>query len=99
MEISSNFVPLNPELYSIKRKMESLSNRIQIDSHTQESFPNVIMEIAIFNIPEYEGTDNISSEDDCKVRDSLYRLYFEDLPKVADLGILNLMFLEKKLLI
>lgn len=91
MDISSTFAPLNRELYSLKERWNPFQIGFQIDSHTQESFPNVdYVEIAIFNVPEYEGTDNISSADDCKIRDSLYRLYFEDLPRVADLGTLNL---------
>ena len=97
MDISSNFAPLNRELYSLKERWNPFQIGFQIDSHTQESFPNVdYVEIAIFNVPEYEGTDNISSSDDCKIRDSLYRLYFEDLPRVADLGTLNLMSSRKE---
>ena len=97
MEISSNFIPLNPGLYSVKERWNPSQVGFQIDSHTQESFPNVdYAEIAIFNIPEYEGTDNIPSSEDCKVRDSFYRLYFENLPKVADLGTLRLMDSRKE---
>ena len=97
MEISSNFVPLNSGLYSLKDRWNPHQIGFQIDSHTQESFPSVnYAEIAIFNVPEYNGTDNISSTDDCKIRDSLYRLYFEDFPKVADLGTLNLMSSRKE---
>ena len=96
MDISSNFIPLNPSLYSIRDRWNPSQIGFQIDSHTQESFPKIdYAEIAIFNVPDYEGTDNISSEDDCKIRDSLYRLYFEDLPKVADLGTLNIMSSRK----
>ena len=62
MEISSNFAPLNRRLYSLKERWNPSQIGFQVDSHTQESFPNVdYVEIAIFNIPEYEGTDNISS--------------------------------------
>ena len=97
MEISSNFIPLNPGLYSVKERWNPSQIGFQIDSHTQESFPNVdYAEIAIFNVPEYEGTDNISSSEDCKIRDSFYRLYFENFPKVADLGSLRLMDSRKE---
>ena len=69
----------------------------QIDSHTQESFPNVdYAEIAIFNVPEYEGTDNVATTADCKIRDAFYRLYFDDLPKVADLGTISMMPTRKE---
>jgi len=63
----------------------------------QESFPKVdYAEIAIFNVPEFEGTDNIPSSEECKIRDAFYRLYFESLPKIADLGTLSLMPTRKE---
>ena len=63
MEISSNFLPLNPGLYSVKERWNPSQVGFQIDSHLQESFPKVdYAEIAIFNVPEFEGTDNIPSE-------------------------------------
>ncbi|MAO72342.1 MAG: arginase [Flavobacteriales bacterium] len=97
MQISSNFIPLNRELYLLKERWNPSQIGFQIDSHTHESFPNVdYAEIAIFNVPEYEGTENISSFSDCKVRDSLYRLYFEGLPKIVDLGTLNLISSRKE---
>jgi len=97
MEIASNFIPLNPGLYSVKERWNPAQIGFQIDSHTQESFPNVdYAEIAIFNVPEYEGTDNVATTTDCKIRDAFYRLYFENLPKVADLGTLSLMPTRKE---
>ena len=97
MEISSNFTPLNSSLYSNKERWNHAQLGFQIDSHTIESFPKLdYSEIVIFNVPDYEGTDNINSEDDCKIRDSLYRLYFENSPKIADLGTLNLMNSRKE---
>ena len=41
MEIYSNFIPLNPGLYSVKERWNPSQVGFQIDSHTQESFPNV----------------------------------------------------------
>ena len=97
MEISSNFLPLNPGLYSVKERWNPSQVGFQIDSHLQESFPKVdYAEIAIFNVPEFEGTDNIDSSAECKIRDSFYRLYFENLPKIADLGTLSLMPTRKE---
>ena len=97
MEISSNFLPLNPGLYSVKERWNSSQVGFQIDSHLQESFPKVdYAEIAIFNVPEFEGTDNIPSSSECKIRDAFYRLYFENLPKIADLGTLSLMPTRKE---
>ena len=67
MEISSNFTPLNSSLYSNKERWNHIQLGFQIDSHTIESFPKLnYSEIVIFNVPDYEGTDNINSEDDCK---------------------------------
>ena len=92
MDLISNFLPLNSELYSLKDRWHSTQIGFQIDSHLQDSFPKVdYAEIAIFNIPEYEGTDNISSSSECKIRDAFYRLYFDNLPKIVDLGTLRLM--------
>ena len=97
MEISSNFLPLNPGLYSVKERWNSSQVGFQIDSHLQESFPRVdYAEIAIFNVPEFEGTDNIPSSSECKIRDAFYRLYFENLPKIVDLGTLSLMPTRKE---
>jgi arginase family enzyme len=97
MEISSNFLPLNPGLYSVKERWNPSQVGFQIDSHLQESFPKVdYAEIAIFNVPEFEGTDNIPSSSECKIRDAFYRLYFESLPKIADLGTLSLMPTRKE---
>ena len=92
MEISSNFIPLNPGLYSLKERWNPSQIGFQIDSHTQDHFPDVdYSQIAVFNISEYEGTNNVDSSMDCKVRDSFYRLYFEGLPNMVDLGTLKLM--------
>ncbi|MBT3418424.1 MAG: arginase [Flavobacteriales bacterium] len=97
MEIASNFIPLNPGLYSVKERWNPSQIGFQIDPHTQESFPNVdYAEIAIFNVPEYDGTDNVATTADCKIRDAFYRLYFDDLPKVADLGTLSMMPTRKE---
>ena len=97
MEISSNFLPLNPGLYSVKERWNPSQVGFQIDSHLQESFPKVdYAEIAIFNVPEFEGTDNIPSSSECKIRDAFYRLYFENLPKIVDLGTLSLMPTRKE---
>ena len=94
---SSNFEPLNPGLYSVKDRWNITQIGFQIDSHTQDSFPDIDQaELVIFNIPEYEGSENISSSIDCKIRDSIYRLYFDSLPKVADLGTMKIMNSRKE---
>ena len=90
-DISSYFSPLNKGLYSVKDRWHFSQFGYQIDSHVESYFPDLNnVDIAFFNVPEYEGTDNVSRSSDCKIRDSLYRLYFESLPKIADLGVLHI---------
>ena len=98
MEISSSsFIPLNPGLYSAKERWNPSQIGYQVESHTHDTFPNLDdAEIAIFNISEFEGTENATSSSECKVRDSLYRLYFNSLPKVVDLGHLMIMSTRKE---
>ena len=97
MEISSNFIPLNSDLYSFKNRWNPSQIGFQIDCYTQDHFPDInYAEIAIFNIPEYEGSANIHSVHECKIRDAFYRLYFEDFNKIVDLGSLNLMSTRKE---
>ena len=96
MKDLSHFCPISNSLYSVKDKWHASQIGYQIDSHIKDYFPNLdFAEIAIFNINEYEGTGNSSSTKDCKIRDSLYRLYFDELPKVVDLGSLQVMSSRK----
>lgn len=96
-ELHSYFKPLNQGIYSIKDRWETTQIGRLIDSHTQDHFPNLEdVQIAIFNIQEYEGTKNSSSKTDCKVRDAFYRLHFDSFPKVVDFGILKLMPTRKE---
>ena len=94
---SSSFLPLNPGLYSSKDRWHPDQIGCQIDSHVQGSFPNInYAELAIFNVPEFDGSDNQEATSDCYVRDSLYRLYFKSIPKIADLGTLIIKSSRKK---
>ena len=96
MKDLSHFFPISSSLYSVKDKWHTSQIGYQIDSHIKDYFPNLdFAEIAIFNINEYNGTGNSSSSKDCKIRDSLYRLYFDELPKVVDLGSLQVMSSRK----
>ena len=96
MKYLSYFFPIDSSLYSVKDKWHTSQIGYQIDSHIKDYLPNLVFaEIAIFNINEYEGTGNSSSSSDCKIRDSFYRLYFEELPKVVDLGSLQIMSSRK----
>ena len=48
-------------------------------------------ELAIFNVREFDGSENLTTDKECKVRKSLYSLHFEDAPRICDLGYLNLL--------
>ena len=44
-------------------------------------------EIAIFNVPEYEGSNNFAAESHCNVRAAFYSFYHDNLPSICDLGV------------
>jgi len=95
--IQTYFSPLSSALYSNTSRWETTQIGRSIDSHIEDSFPNIkFAEIAVFNIPEYIGSKNSSSELDCKVRSLFYSLHYKDLPRVADLGTLELMPTRKE---
>ena len=86
------FKPVNSDLYEDKDRWETTQIGRNIETHTQDSFPDVkFAEIAVFNIPEYEGSGNTLSESDCKIRALFYSFHHHNLPRVVDLGILELM--------
>ena len=56
------FKPVNSDLYEDKDRWETTQIGRNIETHTQDSFPDVkFAEIAVFNIPEYEGSGNTLS--------------------------------------
>ncbi len=86
------FKPVNSDLYEDKDRWETTQIGRNIETHTQDSFPDVkFAEIAVFNIPEYEGSGNTLSETDCKIRALFYSFHHHNLPRVVDLGTLELM--------
>ena len=96
-EFNSYFEPLNQGIYSNKERWSITQLGSLIDTHTQDNFPDIeIADIVLFNIKEYEGSNNTSDEVDCKVRDELYQLHFERPPKIVDLGNLILMPTRKE---
>ena len=100
LDFHAYFHPLNQGIYSLKERWETTQIGYLIETHTQDNFPSLNTDqIAIFNIREYEGSNNLTSEDDCKIRDALYRLHFDNIPSVVDLGILTLMPTRKENLI
>ena len=95
--IQSYFNPVNSDFYADKSRWETTQIGRSIDTHTKDHFPDVkFAEIVVFNIPEYEGSKNSSSESDCKIRGLLYSFHHDNLPRVADLGILQLMPTRKE---
>ena len=59
--------------------------------HSPNFFPNIKeSKIALFNVPEYEGSQNEMSNENCKIRSFLYSFHFKFNLKIIDLGIFNL---------
>ena len=97
IELNSYFTPLNAEFYSDKQRWETTQIGRLIDSHTADYFPDVkFSEIAILNVPEYEGSKNKFNLTDCKVRSFFYSLHFDELPRIVDLGVIKLMPTRKE---
>ena len=97
IELHSYFKPLNPGIYATKDRWETTQIGRLIDSHTADHFPEVkFAEIAIFNVPEYEGSKNKLASQDCKIRASFYQLHQDEFPRVVDLGTLQLMPTRKE---
>ena len=94
--IKDHFTPLNSEIYSDKNRWETTQVGRKIGSHTVENFPDLNnAEIAIFNVPEYEGSKNSGLEKDCKIRDLFYSFHLAKIPAIVDLGYLRLMSSRK----
>jgi len=93
IELKSYFSPVSSALYADKNRWATNQLGRVVDVNVENHFPDVkYAEIAIFNVSEYEGSKNKpSSSVDCKVRASLYTFYHENLPRIADLGVINLM--------
>lgn len=92
INIQSFFTPVSSELYAEKSRWETTQIGRKVDVYTENNFPDVkYAEIVIFNIPEYEGSRNSESELECKIRTSFYSFHYDNLPRIADLGVLRLM--------
>jgi formiminoglutamase len=97
IELHSYFNPLNAGIYTAKDRWRTTQIGRLIDSHTADHFPEVkFAEIAIFNVPEYEGSKNKLASQDCKIRASFYQLHQEKSPRIIDLGTLQLMPTRKE---
>ena len=97
IEINSYFKALNSEVYTSGENWNMTQIGSLIDFHTEDRFPELkFAEIAIFNVPEYEGSKNRSISNDCKIRASFYQLHQHKMPRVVDLGTLKLMPTRKE---
>ena len=97
IELNAYFESLNSEVYASKDSWEITQVGRLIDFHSEGSFPELkFAEIAIFNVPEYEGSKNISISNYCKIRASFYQLHQDEIPRVVDLGTLKLMPTRKE---
>ncbi len=98
IELQSYFSPVSSALYADKNRWETTQVGRAVDTNVESHFPDVkFAEIAIFNVPEYEGSKNKkSSSADCKVRASFYAFHHENLPRIADLGVIQLMPTRKE---
>ena len=95
--IQSFFLPLNYSLYANIEKWETTQIGRTIDVYTESSFPDLkFAEIAIFNVPEYEGSKNSFTDSDCKIRAFFYSFHQSNLPKIVDLGVLQIMPTRKE---
>ena len=89
-EIQIFFDPIDSNFHFEDETWESTQIGSMIDSHIGSYFPNLKnAKIAIFSVLEYEGSENISSNN-CLIRSFFYDLHFEDFPNVVDLGFLKI---------
>jgi len=94
--IQAYFNPVSTA-YTNKKKWETTQIGRGIDAYQENRFPNLkFTEIVFFNIPEYGGSKNSASVSDCKIRALFYSFHHEDLPRIADIGTLNLMPTRKE---
>ena len=90
--IKPYFNAVNADLYADKNRWETTQIGRVIESHSKDFFPDIqFAEIAVFNVPEYEGSRNAASASPCKIRKLFYSFHYDDLPRIADLGSLHLM--------
>ena len=91
-QIQSYFNPVDSVLCVDKNVWETTQIGRVIESHSKDFFPDIqFAEIAVFNVPEYEGSRNAASASPCKIRKLFYSFHYDDLPRIADLGSLHLM--------
>ena len=91
IDLKSYFSPLEEDIYQKDFNWESTQFGSLVGSYNLTEFPEFkFFEIAVFSIREFEGSDNASSDQKCKIREALYHLHFETMPKICDLGYFKL---------
>ena len=97
MDIQSYFNPVSSALYGDKNIWETTQIGRSIDSHLEGYFPDLkFAEIVVFNIEEYEGSKNYNSASDCPIRAFFYSFHYENIPRIVDLGSMQLMPTRKE---
>ncbi len=94
-EFISYFSPVPNEIINFEWQATQIG--FLIDKHTENYIPTLgSQSIVIFNIPEYEGSENIIDDSHCYVRRAFYQLHQQKMPSITDLGTLNLMSTRKE---
>jgi arginase family enzyme len=97
INIQTYFNPISSDLFSEKNNWEATQIGSLIDSHINDSFPDLkFTEIAFFNVNEFEGSENYASEAECSIRKFFYSYHHDKFPRVSDLGYLKMMSSRKE---
>ena len=81
MDLKEYFKPNSEEKYQDQNNWQSTQLGHQIYSHNLNQFPEFkFCEIAFFNVREYEGSLNLTTDKECKIRSELYDLHFDKCP-------------------
>ena len=97
INIQTYFNPISSNLFSAKNNWEATQIGRLIDSHFNDSFPDLkFSEIAFFNVNEFNGSENYASEAECSIRNFLYSYHHDKFPRVSDLGYLKIMSSRKE---
>ena len=97
MNLVDYFLPLPDSFLTKKESFQSTQIGSVISVHFENYFPNVTdCKIAIFSVPEYEGSKNLESESKCKIRKEFFELHNFDFPNIADLGIMKISPIRKQ---
>jgi len=91
IDLKTFFLPLKEDLYQKDYNWQSTQLGSFIQSYNLSEFPEYqFCEMAIFNIREFEGSENFPADKECKIRNTLYHLHFEKTPRICDLGFFKL---------